>query len=190
MKSICLLIVLFSLTISSAFADRELVRHFKETFSTHYQAGRCGDNITGLTARANVKRINLNNANILVVVNKGGTVFGMVNVEVARGALRTGPGPKNWYHHVVLENNGLIYDYDFTDTPRVARVKDYFQYMFLSDKKGVGSSFDYVDPERKLNDYEVEIIPAYDYLNAKQERIKTPEGNKLRLRQFLMSFGR
>jgi len=189
-RNLLLVLVLFNLLMSSAFAGPELIKMFKDTFNTHYVAGKCGDNITALVTRADERRINLNNANILIVSNKGFNTFGMVNVEMARGALRTGPGPKNWYHHVLLEKDGVIYDYDYTDSAQVTRTKTYFQNMWLSDKKGVGSAVDYVNPEDKLNDYEVEIIPAYDMLNARRARVKTPEGQKLKLRQYLMSYGR
>lgn len=189
-KQLCLFLVLFHLIISSAFADAELIKMFTGSFTTNYVSGRCGDNITGLATRADAKRINLNNANILIVENKGNNTFGMINVEMARGALRNGPGPMNWYHHVMLEKDGLIYDYDFTNAPQVVGIKAYFLNMFLSDKRGVGMPTDYVNPEEKLNDYEVEIIPAYDMLNARRARTATPDGKKMRLRQYLMSYGR
>lgn len=189
-KHFCQFLILFSLLISSAFADSELIKMFKDSFTTNYVSGKCGDNITGLVTRADGKRVNLNNANILIIENKGFNTFGMVNVEMARGALRSGPGPMNWFHHVVLEKDGLIYDYDFTNAAVIEKTKSYFQKMWLSDKKGVGSSTDYVNPEEKLDDYEVEILPAYEMLKARRDRVKTPDGQKMRLRQYLMSFGR
>lgn len=185
-----LFLILTIFPISQALADSELLKMFKDSFSTHYVSGRCGDNITGLVTRADEKRINLNQANVLIIENKGSNTFGMINVEMARGALRSGAGPMNWYHHVILEKDGLIYDYDYTNAALVEKTKSYFQKMWLSDKKGSGSSIDYVNPEEKLDDYEVEIIPAYEMLKARRNRMKTPDGQKMRLRQYLMSFGR
>lgn len=179
-------LVLFQLTLSVAFADAELIKMFKDSYTTHYVSGRCGDNITGLVTRADTNRINLNQANILIIENKGFSVMGMVNVEYARGVRRDGkPGPMNWFHHVVLEKDGLIYDYDYGSTPQVVSVKSYFDKMFLSDKKGEGSSIDYVNPDEKLKDYEVEILHSMDMLNARRNRVRTPEGKKMRLRQYL-----
>lgn len=189
-KQLILILVVFQLFISQAFADAELIKMFKDSFTTNYVSGRCGDNITGLATRADEKRINLNNANILIIDNPGFTNFGMVNVEMARGALRSGPGPMNWFHHVVLEKDGMIYDFDFTNQPKIVSINVYFQNMFLSDKKGVGSDTDYVNPESKLKDYGVEILPAYEMLKARRARVKTPEGEKMKLRQYLMSYGR
>lgn len=187
-KQFILLLVLFNLFIGSAFADSELIKMFNASFSSGYQAGRCGDNITAFVTRADQKRINLNTANILIISNKGYNTFGLVNVEVARGALRNGPGATNWHHHVILEKDGLIYDYDYTNEAKVVSVKNYFSHMFLSDKRGEGLSSDYVNPEEKLDDYEVEVISAYEMLDARRDRRKTPEGEKLRLRKYLMAF--
>lgn len=171
---------------SLAFADPELIKMFKDSYTSNYVEGRCGDNITGLATRANEKRLNLNQANVLIIENKGGSLMGMVNVEFARNRGRNGsPGYMNWFHHVVLEKDGLIYDYDFGSSPQVVKVNQYFDKMFLSDKKGVGSSIDYVNPEEKLKDYEVEILPAIDMLNARRDRVKSPDGKKMRLREYL-----
>ena len=57
--------------------------------------------------------------------------------------------------------------------------------MFLSDKKGEGASIDYINPEDKLTDYEVEITNSTDMLNARRDRVATPDGKKMRLRQYL-----
>ena len=114
------------------------------------------------------------------------------NVEFARDRAYRGTegGTTNWYHHVVLEKDGLIYDYDFGIIPQVTSVRAYFDKMFLSDKKGVGSSTDYVNPEEKLKDYEVEVKEVVDVLRAKRDQVATPDGYKIRLRQYLMSYGK
>lgn len=186
MKSIVLLLVLLQINFSIAHADAELTKMFKDSYVTNYVSGRCGDNIRGLVSRADAKRLNLNQANVLIIENKGLSLMGMLNVEYARGSRRHGePGPTNWFHHVVLEKDGLIYDYDFGSSPSVVSVKKYFEKMFLSDKKSEGSSIDYVNPEDKLKDYEVEILNSIDMLNAQRDRVATSDGKKMRLRQYL-----
>jgi hypothetical protein len=186
MIKIIFFLILIQFDLSNAYADHELIKIFKESYTTNYIEGRCGDNIKGLVNRANAKRINLNQANILIIENKGFTLMGMLNVEYARGSRRDGkPGPTNWFHHVILEKEGLIYDYDYGSAPQVASVKTYFEKMFLSDKRGEGSNIDYVNPEDKLNEYEVEIIHSADMLNAQRDRMATPDGKKMSLRQYL-----
>lgn len=186
MKRIVLLLILLQINFTVALADGELIKMFQDSYVTNYVSGRCGDNIRGLVSRADAKRLNLNQANVLIIENKGFTLMGMINVEHARGSRRHGePGPTNWFHHVVLEKDGLIYDFDFGSSPSVVSVKKYFEKMFLSDKKGEGSTIDYVNPESKLQDYEVEIINSIDIINAQRNRVATPEGKKMRLRQYL-----
>ena len=185
-KKIVFCLFLLQFTLSVAYADAELIKFFKDSYAANYVEGRCGDNITGLVTRANAQGLNLNQANIVIIENKGFSMMGMINVEYARGSRRDGkPGPTNWFHHVILEKDGLIYDYDYGSTAQVVSVKSYFEKMFLSDKKGEGASIDYINPEDKLTDYEVEITNSIDMLNARRDRVATPDGKKMRLRQYL-----
>ena len=64
----------------------------------------------------------------------------MVNAEKAR--TKNGvPSEKNWYHHVIFELDGFIYDFDYLNMPTVDRVLVYFNNMFLiEDEKTKGSS--------------------------------------------------
>lgn len=185
-KKTLLLLISFQFALSVAYADAELIQMFNDSYTTNYEEGRCGDNIKGLLIRADARRLNLNQANVLVINNQGPTLMGMLNAEYARGSRRDGsPGPMNWFHHVVLEKDGLIYDYDFASAPQVLSVRSYFEKMFLSDKRGEGAPVDYVNPEDKLNDYEVEIVHTMDVLNAHRDRVRTPVGQKMRLHQYL-----
>lgn len=185
-RKVLFFLVFLQFALSVAYADAELIEMFKDSYSTNYEAGRCGNNIKGLVIRADARRLDLNQANILIIDNPGSTLMGMLNVEYARGSRRDGrPGPTNWFHHVVLEKDGLIYDYDFGSAPQVVSVRDYFEKMFLSDKRGEGAPVDYVNPEDKLNDYEVEIISTNDVLRAHRHRVLTPDGQKMRLYEYL-----
>lgn len=190
-------VLLLSFTTSLFASVPEMSRLFGQTFTSNYVPGRCGDNIFRLVSAADNKGLNYYNANILIIENLGLSVFGMLNVEWARlsGALdpaypatspfRSLPGERNWYHHIVLEMDGVIYDYDFGNTPQVLSKADYFDKMFLKElKKDQGGKF-YVGLKEKLTYYQVEVIDAREALRAKQTRIPQPKGVKMSLDEYL-----
>lgn len=192
---------LLQLSISVAFADPELIKHFSKTFNSNYEAGRCGDNILQLLERAEKLQINLNGARIIEITNTGNSVFGMLNVEFARESGRLNPqypasgprnlpGERNWYHHVVLEKDGLIYDYDFGNDPKVVPVKTYFHKMFLEEKKRSEGGEFYVGPEEKLKYYELLLRPGRETLQSRRDRQSSPTDKVLRLEDYLRDFTR
>lgn len=193
-----LIILLFLIASSTVFANNSIDTLFEESFQTHYVSGRCGDNITNLLDRADISGIDISAANILEITNRGFTVFGMINVEYARASgrlnpeypaqgLRNLPGERNWHHHIILEQDGFIYDYDFGNTPVISSVKDYFDRMFLNEKrKSEGGEF-YVGEDEKLAKYKVVVRPALETLNARRNRNKYPESKEYSLQQYLLS---
>ncbi len=191
MKNIIIFILLSLFSIHLVFANTELIKLFQASFNTHYEEARCGDNILGLIHRADLQKINLNNANILEITNQGFSVFGMLNAEYARASGRHGaPGERNWYHHVVLEMDGLIYDFDFGNTPQVTTTQKYIEQMFLNDKrKSEGGEF-YVGREEKLKYYEITVKPALETMHARRNRVVSPDGETMRLQQFIESYVR
>jgi len=190
MKRFSLLIgLVLQLILSSAYADSELSAQFSRTFTTNYVAGQCGDNVIGLVERSEDRRLNLNTARILEITNVGFSVFGLINAEFARGKGRQGaPGETNWYHHVVLEKDGLIYDYDFGNTPAVTPIAKYFEKMFLVEKKKAEGGDFYVGREEKLKTYQIVIRSGLEVTAARRTRTSQPKGETMRLEEFLRSF--
>jgi len=191
MKKIFYVIYLSFIFTKLAFANTELKQLFSASFSTYYVEAKCGENILGLIQRADNKKINLNTANILEISNVGFSVFGLLNAEYARAGGRHGaPGERNWYHHVVLEMDGFIYDFDFGNTPNITTTKKYFEQMFLDDKrKSEGGEF-YVGREEKLKYYEIVVKPALATMYARRDRVASPSGETMRLQQFLDIYGK
>ena len=165
---------------------------FASTFYSGYRDGYCGDNILNLVKRSNEAGADVSRAKILTITNKGTTVFGMVNAEYVRNkgriltqptpeGLKWAPGEANWYHHVVLELDGEIYDFDFGNKPVVAGVQAYFDKMFIDERpKDQGGKF-FADPGDKLADYEIETLSAQDYL----KRVEKPTRLKMKLKDYL-----
>lgn len=184
MKTFILLLSLLS--AHATFADPKLIQEFKKTFESHYEAGKCGPNIVSLLQRASSQGINISKARILEIENKGFSVFGMLNAEYAR---ESGPhgsaGETNWFHHVILEKDGLIYDYDFGNSPQIVSTKEYFEKMFLVEKKKAEGGDFYVGREEKLKTYEITIKSATETLKAINSRVASPEGVSMKLFQFL-----
>jgi len=181
---LCLILGLFSYS-SFANPDYYLEKEFKSTFSTHYVEGRCGDNILGLLSRAESKGIKIENARILEITNKGFSLFGLINAEFVRQSNRA-PSENNWYHHVVLEQDGYIFDFDFGNAPTISTVKEYFEKMFLNDiKQKYGH---YVGREEKLKTYEILERPALETIIARRNKKAAPELRKVRLINYLQDY--
>ena len=194
-----ILLLLSFFFVTHSFADTELVKHFTSTFNSNYEASRCGDNILQLLERAEKLQINLNGARIIEITNTGNSVFGMVNAEFAResgrlnpqypaSGFRNLPGETNWFHHVVLEKDGLIYDYDFGNNPKVVPVRTYFEKMFLTEKKRSEGGDFYVGPEEKLKYYELLLRPGIETLHSRRNRQVSPTEKVLKLADFLRDF--
>ncbi len=192
-KSWILLLCFFSQSLLASVP--ELSGLLKQTFTTHYESGRCGQNILRLLSSADKNGINLGNANIVEITNGGYSVFGLVNVEQARESgrrnpdvnspFRNLPGERNWYHHVVLEMDGFIFDFDFTNSPTVLSKTQYFELMFLKElTQAQGGNF-YVGRDEKMKDYKIEFYDAIDGLRASENRTVGPKKTKMNLREYL-----
>lgn len=175
-KLLIFTLILFQ-SISFASAD-EIGKIFKETWTSGYTRSECFKNIVALLKRSHAANANIYNANLIHITNKGTTVFGMVNAEHARGNFSA--QESNWYFHAILENNGMIYDFDFGQAPVITTKKQYFEKMFFSDIKGKGKF--YVAPETKMNDYEVTILRGPELVDSNG---KPGTGEKMKLRDYL-----
>jgi hypothetical protein len=193
------ILVLFFLFVSTASAGSSLTDVFTKTFYTSYESGQCGDNILGLLLKADAEGVDIRSTRIVEMINVGHSVFGLVNAENARNQGRPNrsfpsyglerlPGEKNWYHHWVLEQDGLIYDFDFGNTPAVTPALTYFEKMFLTDlKESEGGKFS-PGREEKLKNYQITYYSGQEAVDKANDRIASFKENKLLLRDCLTFF--
>jgi hypothetical protein len=162
------------LSASTAFGQTSIAPVFESTFESNYKAGQCGINIMNLVKMAKEQGLDISQAKVIQITNKSSFNFGMVGAFEARGYRYPPPNRekiaytdlRSWYHHVVLEHEGYIYDYDFGVEPRVLPVAEYFELMFLPEKKwSLGSNI--TSREDRLSGYQLEIHNAEDTLKTK-----------------------
>lgn len=188
MKKLALVLALLALS-TLVLANPGLKQEFTRTFESHYESNRCGDNILGLVGRAYDNHLAINNANILEIVNSGFSMFGMVHAEYARENGRHGAaGEANWYHHVILEKDGLIYDFAFGNTPQVLPVKQYFEKMFLNELPAEQGGDFYVGRDEKLTKYKITVKPAVETMLKRRQRQVTPDGVTMKMNDYLKQF--
>lgn len=176
---------------------------FKKNFNTLYAANQCGKNIRNLLALARSQNIDVNQGRIVKVTNRGNTVAHQVPVMKAReaGAIiddvyfqyfkktRTGhrqiknipkhvrvreAGATRWaYYHDFFLFENHIFDFDFTNQPRVLTKDAYVNDMFLPKDPEVFNrdrsslpfmmrrlSFEVFSQRVLDRDLKVELIPA------------------------------
>jgi hypothetical protein len=158
--------------------DGTVADRFREAFFRDYQERMCGQNIRRfLTQFPDPDK--LQGAKVLGIENKGFSYFGLVRAMNTRdtnfqGELRV--TDKNWYHHVVLEKDGRIFDFDYGITPQTPTVEEYFDTMFLQCDK--------VRPHEKLKDYQVQVIDAQEYATATRDT-----STRMSFRDYLEGWG-
>lgn len=143
--------------------DSAVAERFREVFFRDYEESKCGQNIRRFITNFPDPE-QLQGAKVLGIENKGFSYFGLVRALNTRdtnfkGELRA--TDKNWYHHVVLEKDGRIFDFDYGITPQTPSVEEYFDTMFLQCDK--------VRPHEKLKDYQVQVIDAQEYATATRD---------------------
>lgn len=159
-------------------ASSPVLDRFREVFFTDYEARKCGMNIRHFITRFPEPE-QLEGAKVLGITNKGLSWFGMTRATHTRdtnfkGEMRV--TDSNWYHHVVLEKDGRIYDFDYGITPKAPTVAEYFDKMFLNCDK--------VSAADKLKDYEVQVIDAQEYAKADKDTSTTA-----RFKEYLGGWG-
>lgn len=169
----------FLASAESAFAKSTMSEVFASTFRTTYVANQCGTNIMNLVKQASQAGVDVSNASIVQITNKGNFNFGMVGAFQAReegpryqtpvNGFKFAPGLTSWYFHVVLEQDGLIFDYDFGNEPLVLPAAAYFEAMLLPEQKWqMGSK---ITPRaERLAQYQVSIFPAADSLSGQRSK--------------------
>lgn len=160
--------LVLSLCIGSASAwaaSPQDVERMKQLFATHfaapaiYQPGDCGNNIMSFINLAARSGIDLRDATIIRFKNEGDDNFGMVLAYPARNGRGPGaPGQRFWDFHVVMDYDGWVFDFDFTNGPLVLKRGQYVPMMFMPPTDDSGASENMVFPR-----YLVEALSAGDY---------------------------
>jgi len=129
--------------------------------------------------------VDLSNASIIEIRNSGLSVFGLVNAEYARASgsvnpsypvsgLKFHPGERNWHNHVILESEGIIYDFDFGNSPQPITTSAYIEKMFLNEKtREEGGEF-FVGREEKIQTYQVYKRSILETLDAYKTKKRLP----------------
>lgn len=158
----------------SSFASPELAEEFKSSWVSGYKAGKCGQNVMDLVTRAQAKGIDMSKAKIVNITNDGYIMSvmhrrnsGQLFPEPVNG-YRFAPGIHNFYFHVVLENNGLIYDYDFGNEPQIVTADEYLRRMFIEEPVPL-PKWTIFDKIKEREEYKVFFYSAEEYLNQGDE---------------------
>ncbi|MBI2083545.1 MAG: hypothetical protein HYT76_08240 [Deltaproteobacteria bacterium] len=127
---------------------RKLVAIFREIFFKSYERGNCSTNIINFLKAAEERGMDISGAEVVFIMARG-------NASQKKALLRP-LCPRNatsgWSAHVVLRDGRVIFDLDFTDSPRVVGVHDYFRRMF-----------GYPDPEA-IASVSIRTVPATEFL--------------------------
>ncbi|MBL7714218.1 MAG: hypothetical protein JNL01_02045 [Bdellovibrionales bacterium] len=142
-----ILIVLQCVFSVSAFAAdiAAITQQFRASFrdDTIYTDGRCGPNVTRFIDILKNKRINIRGLQIVEIKDRGLSSLEGAHPYLARGRgslQRNGPcaergtrapGEAEWFHHVILTADGMVFDFDYTNNPTVVTLNEYFITMFL-----------------------------------------------------------
>lgn len=153
----------------------QVSRIFAESYHSPevYEERQCGSNVRRLLER--LPDSELEGMKVLGIENKGFSYFGLVRALHTRDTDRHGnprTTDKNWYHHVVMEKDGRIFDFDYGTRALTPTVKEYCDSMFFNDDK--------VSTEKKMSDYEIQVIDAREYLTRGKDT-----STKVRLGEYL-----
>ncbi len=155
----------FSLVLASfSFADEQVLQPlFEKHFHKQYVSGRCGDNIRRFVKAVEREFASASDLAVVSLNNQGYSVFGMINVEKARGQRFNKPweGEANWYHHVfAIDRNGNVYDFDFEKEPRIVPFHEYIDEMFLIEPECEKPTYGEfcAGRDNKLKDYLLESV--------------------------------
>ena len=144
---------------------------FEKNYYDSYREGKCGLNVLNFFERLESTGEDVRSLSLVYIVNKGSTVFGMVNAEKARtklhGKLTT--EEKNWYHHqFAIDRNGTVYDFDYLNYPRPLSLNKYVEDMYLNENECLtpkAAEF-CAGRNNKLRDYYVNLTEAREVLEG------------------------
>lgn len=183
-------IILVSSNKTLSFHFQEPSLEVKEIFNDFYYDGYrerfCYQNIVSFIRLLHHKKVDLKKSRLIKITNDGVSSFGMVQAEFARPVyLEKKPKEKNWYFHVILERDGFIYDFDFSNQPEILRTEEYFEQMFLNESdKGLETRM-FVKKDKKLNQYLLKITPALEFIKSNNSEIEETTSQEMLLKDFL-----
>lgn len=163
----CAFALVFALS-NLAVASEILKSEFESTFYTHYVEGKCGRNTAALIERALAKGADMTGARVIVVTNDG-YHFSTTHrrnagdkLETPLPGIRFSPGIKNFFFHVLLEKDGLIYDFDFGNEPAVVSLEEYIRRMFWEEPER--TQYTGLEPLTARRQYNIAFVPYEHYL--------------------------
>jgi len=133
---------------------------FETSFLTSYSQGFCKQNSVRFLQRLEREGVSTSGFSLVKIENKGIGTFGLVNAEKARSWVKGIPvsEEKNWHEHwIVVDQEGTVYDSDFTHEPSPIPFENYLDEMFLNEPEcGDQASLELCGgKEDKLNDYQL-----------------------------------
>lgn len=171
------LVLVFSAVLSTAVFSNDLSGLFEEHFRKHYKESSCGDNILRFARAAKALLGKADSLLVVVIANKGNSVFGLVNAEVARGERFKKPveTESNWYHHVILlDDAGRVYDFDYGIEPKITPIEEYLEKMFLDEPECQQPRYGEFcgGRENKLGEYIFEAIDGESAIAGESKGIR------------------
>lgn len=144
-------------------------QEFEELFEQHYwhsyEAGYCGKNSLAFINKSHDKFGNAQELYLISLVNKGFSMFGMVNAEKARSVIQGNnvADESNWHHHAfVVDKNGFVYDFDYESQPTQIHFTEYIDKMYLEESECFTPVYGEfcIGKEDKLDDYKITVLPG------------------------------
>jgi hypothetical protein len=158
---------LIHFTPTFTFANPAIEAVFRDHFENEYIPNKCGQNIENFVRALDAEGLLPASAKIVKLDDEyGGSMFGMLNAEYARNATTRGPGETNWYHHVVAEIDGKIYDFDFGNQPEIITTREWLDRQWLQENENPYPAFYRVGRKAKLK-YNVQFFDAARYLSSR-----------------------
>lgn len=143
-------------------------------FSTTYNSLKCQDNIYRLLKDIQAKRKNLEGVKVIFIFDKYHYKIlhpepnqmedqsinrPLITLYKTRIVPTRAMPPNTFRYHVVASINGRIFDFDYSDSPVVLAVDEYFKNMFTPD------FFSRDQQDSLFNRLTIRNIPAEEYIN-------------------------
>lgn len=165
---VAVLLCFFPVISSAAYSTGE---SFAQLFFAEYREGLCYENSIRLAKELLNDKPSRSDIFLVKLQNKGMGTFGLVNAEKARSYVREKliEEERNWYEHwFVVSDSGIVYDFDFSISPKPIPLDEYIEEMFLKEEECVTPSWTELCGGRddKLNDYIATVFDAQKQLEG------------------------
>lgn len=164
MKYLWLLLLITQVSFAADLAKLQTL--FKSNYSTFYAPRFCGKNIETFVKAADKKKIDLTNSYVAVLKNPG---FWSLQAFSARG-LKLGER-QPWSFHVILIADDYVFDFDFSNQPKVLPFKKYLKEMLVPKGK-LDIPYNY---QNELPYIELDLYTSHDYLINNGSTSATPK---------------